>query len=149
MDNIARGMFGYLFLISIVRLVGKRLGAQITPFDTVIIFFLGGTVLTPVLGDERSITSAMATAAGVAMMYVLVGWLKLNPNWARFFDGTPMMLKTSDQWEREVLTKLRLNENDVMAAARAVGLTSLEQVNYAVLERNGQISVISMKDETR
>lgn len=145
MDNVGRGMFGYLFLIVIVRLVGKRLGAQITPFDTVIIFFLGGTMLTPVLGDERSIASAMATAAGIAMMYVLVGWLKLNPNWARLFDGTPLMLRTARTWDRETLTKLRLNENDVMAAARASGLSTLEQIDYAILERNGQVSVISLK----
>jgi uncharacterized membrane protein YcaP (DUF421 family) len=148
MDNILRGVFGYLFLIAVVRVVGKRLGTQITPFDTVIIFFLGGTMLTPVLGDERSIASAIATAAGISLAYVLVGWLKLAPNWARFFDGTPMMLLTTHEWEHEVLTKLRLNENDVMAAARATGLSTLDQIHYAILERNGQISVISLKDSS-
>ncbi len=143
MDNVFRGMFGYLFLITAVRLVGRRLGTQLTPFDTVVIFFLGGTVLGPVLGDELSTTSAMAAAAGIAMMYVMVGWLKqVSKRCAKLFDGTPLPLLEAGSWRTEALTKLRLDHQDVMAAARAKGLSTLEQIDYAILERNGFISVV-------
>ncbi len=49
--------------------------------------------------------------------------------------------------EQEVLTRLHLNKNDVMAAARVSGLSTLQQVHDAILERNGQITVIPLKDE--
>jgi len=145
-DNVFRGMFGYLFLITAVRLVGRRLGTQLTPFDTVVIFFLGGTVLGPVLGDERSTVSAMASAAGIAMMFVLVGWLKQKSSrWAKFFDGTPLTMIEKDKWQSESMRKLRLDHNDVMAAARSQGIKSLDQIDYAILERNGLITVIRLQ----
>ncbi len=143
MNSVFRGMAGYLFLILAVRFTGKRLGTQITPFDTVIIFFLGGVVLGPVLGDELSMVSAVDAAAGVALMYVLVGWLKqYSKRCAVFFDGTPLLLIESGRWTPEIVRNMGLSHADVMAAARSVGLRTLDQVDYAVLERNGQISVI-------
>ena len=143
MVNVFRGMIGYLFLILAVRLTGKRLGTQITPFDTVIIFFLGGTVMAPVLGDELSMTSAFTVVVGVALMYVLVGWLKQrSKKAATFLDGTPLLLVESGSWTPEVLAKMSIAHADVMAAARTIGLSTLDQIDYAVLERNGQISVI-------
>ena len=148
MVNVFRGMIGYLFLILAVRLTGKRLGTQITPFDTVIIFFLGGTVMAPVLGDELSMSSAFTVVMGVALMYVLVGWLKQrSKKAATFLDGTPLLLVESGSWTPEVLTRMSISHADVMAAARASGLRTLDQVDYAILERNGGISIIKKESK--
>ena len=145
MNNVLRGMLGYLMLVVLVRLTGKRLGSQITPFDTVIIFFLGGAVLTPTIADERSTTSAVMTAAGVALMFVLVGWLKQkSTRWANFFDGTPLTLLEKGNLQSTVLNGMGLSETDVMAAARAKGLSTLDEIDYAILERNGQISIVQL-----
>ena len=46
---IARAAFGYLFLVLIVRIVGRRPGKQLTPFEFVLIFYLGGLMLTGML----------------------------------------------------------------------------------------------------
>ncbi len=46
---IARAAFGYLFLVLIVRIVGRRPGKQLTPFEFVLIFYLGGLTLTGML----------------------------------------------------------------------------------------------------
>ncbi len=46
-----RGIFGYLFLVLMVRIAGRRPGKQMAPFEFVLIFFMGGLTLTPMVGD--------------------------------------------------------------------------------------------------
>ena len=54
MAAIFRAAFGYCFLVFMVRIAGRRPGKQITPFEFVLIFFIGGVTLTPMVGDDRS-----------------------------------------------------------------------------------------------
>ncbi len=58
-----------------------------------------------------------------------------------------MVLLNKGQWETETLKKMRIQDDDVMAMARDQGLKSLEEIKYAVLERNGQISIIPAKKD--
>lgn len=59
MAAVLRAFFGYLFLVVIVRIVGRRPGKQMTPFEFVLIFFIGGLALTAIVGDEVSFTNAL------------------------------------------------------------------------------------------
>ena len=52
------------------------------------------------------------------------------------------MLLKDGKWQTEVMKKMRLDDGDVMAAARAKGVKTLDQIKYAILERNGAISII-------
>ena len=54
-----RAFVGYFFLVFIVRIVGRRPGKQLTPFEFVLIFFIGGLALTAMVGDEASLTNAI------------------------------------------------------------------------------------------
>jgi len=56
--------------------------------------------------------------------------------------GLPLVVLQNGQWQREVMRKMRLQEADVMAAARAQGLRTMDQIKYAILERQGGISII-------
>jgi uncharacterized membrane protein YcaP (DUF421 family) len=57
--TVLRAVFGYLFLVLMVRIVGRRPGKQLTPFEFVLIFYLGGLTLTGMVGDEVSLTNAV------------------------------------------------------------------------------------------
>jgi uncharacterized membrane protein YcaP (DUF421 family) len=95
------------------------------------------------VGDEASLTNAMVQIATVALLhYALVLLRRKSPVFARAVDGTPLVLLSNGRWHTETLRRMRILDEDVMTAARDKGLTTLDQVKYAILERNGEISII-------
>jgi uncharacterized membrane protein YcaP (DUF421 family) len=136
-------MFGYCFLVFMVRIVGRRPGKQMTPFEFVLVFFLGGLTLTGMVADDRSFTNALCQIMTVALMHYAIAWLRQrSPAFGRVADGTPLVLLEKGQWHTETMSKMRIQDDDVMAAARDKGLERLDQIEYAVLERNGEISIV-------
>lgn len=147
MGAILRGIFGYCFLILMVRIVGRRPGKQMTPFEFVLIFFMGGVTLTPMVGDDESISNAFLTIMAIGLTHYLIAWLKQRSPWVgRIVDGTPLILLKDNHWQTEMMERMGIQDDDVMAMARDKGLKSLDQIEYAFLERNGEISIIP-KDE--
>jgi uncharacterized membrane protein YcaP (DUF421 family) len=147
MGGVLRGIFGYCFLIFIVRIVGRRPGKQLTPFEFILIFFMGGVTLTPMVGVDRSITNAVVTIMSIALTHFLIAWLRSRfPAFGRVVDGTPLVLLEKGKWHTQTLVKMRMTDDDVMAYARDQGLERLDQIEYAILERNGEISVIPVSE---
>jgi uncharacterized membrane protein YcaP (DUF421 family) len=148
MAAVLRAWFFYFFLVFLTRVVGRRPGRQLTPFEFVLIFFLGGLALTAMVGNEASFTNAvieiMAVAAGHAVLTLVRG---ASPRVARWVDGTPLVLLEGHQWRKQTLIRKRIQDDDVMAAARDQGLASLEQIDMAVLERNGELSILPAKEQ--
>lgn len=143
MGGVLRGVFGYCFLVLISRTAGRRPGKQITPFEFVFIFFIGGVTLTPMVGNDRSLTNALCIITSIAVTHFVIAWLKQrSPVFARLVDGTPLVLLKKGEWQVETMKKMRLQDDDVMAMARDNGLERLDQIEYAFLERNGEISII-------
>jgi uncharacterized membrane protein YcaP (DUF421 family) len=143
MAAVLRALFGYFFLVFMVRIVGRRPGKQMTPFEFVLVFFLGGLTLTAMVGDEESFTNALCQIITVACAHYSIVWLRSKSSRvARVFDGMPLILLDRGRWRTSTLVEQRIQDDDVMAAARDQGLETLQQIEYAVLERNGQISVI-------
>ncbi|MBV9760210.1 MAG: DUF421 domain-containing protein [Acidobacteriaceae bacterium] len=143
MAAVLRALFGYCFLIFMVRIAGRRPGKQITPFEFVLIFFIGGVTLTPMVGDDRSLSNALCIIMTIGITHSLIAWLKQRfPAFGRVVDGTPLLLLAKGEWQVETMRRMRLQDDDVMALARDQGLQTLEEIDYAVLERNGEISII-------
>jgi len=141
-------VFFYLFLVFIVRIVGRRPGKQITPFEFVLVFFMGGLALTAIVGDDASLTNALIEIITVACAHYGVAWLRSKSNrTARLFDGTPLMLLENGNWRSNTLSNMGIQDDDVMATARDQGIATLEQIDQAILERNGQISIIQKEEE--
>jgi uncharacterized membrane protein YcaP (DUF421 family) len=146
MAAVIRAIFGYCFLVLMVRIVGRRPGKQMTPFEFVLIFFIGGLTLTQMVADDKSLTNAICQIVTVALMHYALTWLRSrSPRFASAADGTPLLLMERGRWRKTTLKQMRIADDDVMAAARDQGLARLDQVEYAVLERNGEISVIPAK----
>ena len=141
--TILRAAFGYCFLIFIVRIVGRRPGKQMTPFEFVLIFYLGGLTLTGMVGDEVSMTNAVCQILTIALCHYGIAWARSrNPRFARILDGTSLILMEGGRWRSHTMSHVRIQDDDVMAMARDQGLKTLEQIDTATLERNGEISIL-------
>jgi uncharacterized membrane protein YcaP (DUF421 family) len=143
MASVLRAVFGYAFLVFMVRVVGRRPGKQMTPFEFVLIFFIGGLTLTFVVGDEASFTNALGQIMTIAVFHFLISWARSrSSSFARVTDGTPLVLLEKGKWRPNAMKGMRIADDDVMAAARDKEIKAMDEIEYAILERNGEISII-------
>jgi uncharacterized membrane protein YcaP (DUF421 family) len=144
--TIARALFGYLFLVFIVRIVGRRPGKQLTPFEFVLVFFLGGLTLTGMVGTEASLTNALCQIIAVALMHALLTLVRSRSEWwTKVLDGTALIVMEGGYWRSRTMLKMRVADDDVMAMARDKGLRKLSDIDTVVLERHGGMSVLPKK----
>ena len=148
MAAVLRAFFGYIFLVLMVRLVGRRPGKQLTPFEFVLIFFIGGLALTAIVGDDASFTNAIGQIMAIACAHYAVTLLRArSPRFARIVDGTPLILLEHGHWRSHTLSKSAIQDDDVAASARDQGIKTLEEIDTAILERNGEISISKLKSD--
>ncbi len=148
MAAIFRAALAYFLLVFMVRIVGRRPGKQMNPFEFVLIFFIGGLALTFTVADDRSLTNAFTQIMTIGLAhYVLVVVRQRFPRAARLLDGTPLVLLANGEWHTEVMRGMLIDPDDVMTSARDKGIASLDSIAYAVLERNGEITIVRKTEQ--
>jgi len=146
MYTIIHAILGYLFLLLTIRVLSRRPGGQLTPFEFVIVFLVGGVIILSTTGNDRSETNTVCAVLTIGLMHRSVSGLKQRfPKLGAWIDGTPLVLLKDGQWQEEVMKRMRIQDTDVMAAGRLKSAKSLSEIKYAVLERNGGISIIKAK----
>lgn len=147
--TVLRAAFGYLFLVLLTRIVGRRPGKQLTPFEFVLIFYLGGLTLTGMVGTEMSLSNAICQIFTIALCHYALTWLRLRSDLAmRLLDGSPLFLLLNGKWRSATLSQMHLQDDDVMDVAREEGVRDLSSIRAAVLEVFGQISIIRAEDKS-
>ena len=95
------------------------------------------------VADDRSLVNALCQILAVASAhYAIITLKKYSATFGRLVDGTPLVLLRRGEWDLETMKNMRMQDEDVMTAAREKGLELLDQIEYAILERNGEISII-------
>jgi uncharacterized membrane protein YcaP (DUF421 family) len=148
MHTIFHAIVGYWFLLLTVRVLSRRPGAQMTPFEFVLIILIGGVIILTTVGDDHSETNAVCAVITVGLMHRLVSLLKQHfPRFGLLVDGTPLVLIKNGELQTEVMRKMRIQDTDIIAAGRGKGVRTLDEIKYAVLERIGSISIIKKEGE--
>lgn len=143
MYTIIHAIFGYLFLLLTIRVLSRRPGAQLTPFEFVIVFLIGGIIILTTTGNDRSVTNTVCAVLTIGLMHRLVSWLKLRyRTLGSLIDGTPLVLLKDGEWQMDTMNRMRVQDTDVMASGRLKGVKDLQSIKYAILERDGSISII-------
>ncbi len=143
MYTIVHAIIGYFFLLLAVRILSRRPEAQMTLFEFVIVFLLGGIIILSTVGNDRSETNSVCAVLTVGLMHRLVSALKQRFPWVQaVVDGKPLVLLKDGQWQTQAMGRMRIQDTDVMAAGRQKGIRNLNEIKYAVLERNGAITII-------
>jgi uncharacterized membrane protein YcaP (DUF421 family) len=144
METVIKAAVVYLFLLLMLRIAGKRTLAQITTFDFVLLLIISEAVQQAMIGDDNSITNAFLLVVTLIGLNVLFSEIKLRWKGAEgALDGAPLLIVEHGRPKEDLMRKERVDVDDVLDAAREHhGLERLEQVKFAVLERNGQISIV-------
>ncbi len=143
MDTVLKAAAAYLVVLFAMRLIGRRTASQAAPLDMVVLFLFGGMTTAAILGQDRSFTAAMTGLFTVGLMHVLVSWLKLkSATFERIVDGTPIVVFEDGRWSEDHMRKLRMQEADIRTAMRQQGMIDMDDMRYAIIERDGTISII-------
>lgn len=144
MDAILRGATVYVLLLLIFRIAGRRTLAQMTSFDFVLLLIISEATQNAMIGDDYSITNGMLVILTLIGFDILLSHVKRwSPAAETWLDGKPTILVDHGRPLREIMKRARINESDVLTAAREKhGLERLEQIKYAVMETSGGISII-------
>jgi uncharacterized membrane protein YcaP (DUF421 family) len=143
MSTILRAVYAYLFLLLVLRLIGRRAIMQNSPFELILIFLFGGTMIQAVVGEDRSLVNASLAVMTIGLMHAGVAWLKFRSTaFRKVIEGTAIVLQRRGEWNEVALRRSRLQMDDIMAAARQKGIQHPEDIEYVLFERSGTITII-------
>ena len=144
MDTVIRTACVYAFLLVVFRLAGRRTFSQMTTFDLVVVLIISETTQNALSRDDQSMTGAFLGILTLLLLDVGLALLKVrSASLERWFDGLPTIVVREGKPDPLLMKKSRVDENDVLAAAReSHGLSALSEVRFAVLEPNGKLSII-------
>jgi uncharacterized membrane protein YcaP (DUF421 family) len=147
LEQILRTIAIYAFLMVVFRLSGKRTLKDVTVFDFILLLVLSEGVQQALTSDDFSTVNAWVIIATFVSLDIAMSLLKRRFRWLdRILDGEPLIIVRDGVPLRKRMAKERIDIDEVMEAARQNGLESLAQIKYAVLERNGAISIIQAAD---
>lgn len=140
---IVRGIIGFFSLLIFARILGKQQISQLTFFEYVLGITIGSISAT--LTTELS-SRAWVHFVGLVVWTVAVLILQLiSENWryaAKYIDGEPVIVVMNGEIMEDAMKKLRYRASDLMEQLREKGVFDLNQVEFAVLETNGKLSVL-------
>ncbi len=144
MDAVLRALVVYFVLLIIFRIAGNRTLAQMTSFDLILLLIISETIQQALVGSDQSITHAFLLVLTLVGAAVLLSLLKQKSRrLERLLEGAPVVVIEKGQEHQERMDKMRVDAADIMESARQQeGLRRLDDIDYAVVERNGEITVI-------
>jgi uncharacterized membrane protein YcaP (DUF421 family) len=148
MDAVLRGLSVYIFLLIIFRISGKRSLGQVTSFDFVLLLIIAETTQQALLGDDYSLTKAFLLIGTLFGVDIGLSLLKQrSAKLDQLLEGAPLVIVEDGKPLKDRMDKARVDEKDVLHAARELqGLERMEQIKYAVLECNGDITVVPKQE---
>lgn len=143
MDLVLRATVIFVFVFLITRIVGRRELGSTEPFDLILLVVLGDLIQQGVTQSDNSLTGAMLVISTLALLTVAVSFVSLRIKRLRpILDGEPLILVEDGKPNTQNLKRQRLQLSEVLSEARIQQVTRLTDIQWAILESSGQISII-------
>jgi uncharacterized membrane protein YcaP (DUF421 family) len=144
MESVLRAVIIYFFLLFIFRVSGRRTLAQITDFDLILLLIISEAAQQGLVGENFSLTNAFLVIITLALLDIILSLITVrSPFIAKVVSGVPMVVVENGRPLKDRMRWARIDDSDVLNAARERhGILRMDEIEYAVLERNGGISII-------
>jgi uncharacterized membrane protein YcaP (DUF421 family) len=140
-EKILRTVIIYAALIIGLRLAGKRELAQLNPFDLVVLLTISNTVQNAIIGDDNSVTGGVIGVATLLLLnYVVVRFVYSNRRIEKLVEGEEELLVSRGKINQKNLRRETITLAELEIAAHRQGISSLADVEKAVLEPGGGVS---------
>jgi len=140
-EKVVRPVLVYLLLVFALKKAGKRVLAQLNPFDFVVLLTLSNTVQNAIIGNDTSLLGGVIGAAALlGINAVLVRFFYRGPEMTQIASGDrDICLIAGGQLQEDAMRRLQINAGELTAKAHERGFDSLDEVENAVLYPNGTI----------
>lgn len=141
---IIRSAVVYLFIFLILRLAGKRTLSEMTTFDLILVLIISEATQQALIDDDHSITGAALVITTLVFIDILVSLItSKSKTMDKLINGIAVIIVEDGKPLRDRMKKSRVQMDDVLEAARRThGLESLDEIKYAIIEKDGSISII-------
>jgi uncharacterized membrane protein YcaP (DUF421 family) len=144
LDIVLRSVVVYLFIVLAIRLFGKKELAQLSVVDLVFILLISNAVQNAMVGPDSSLLGGIIAAGSLFVVnFILKHYLYRNKKFNRFLQGHPVMLIHNGIALTENCKRQDITIDELESAIREHGVEKIEDVNLAVLEMDGNISILS------
>jgi len=134
----------YLFIIIAIRLFGKKELAQLSIIDLAFILLISNSVQNAMVGSDSSLAGGLVAATSLFIINYLFKYLLFRfPKLSNIVQGTDLMLIYKGQLNESNMAKARITREEILEAVREHGVSEIREVDLAVLETDGNISIIS------
>jgi uncharacterized membrane protein YcaP (DUF421 family) len=143
MDIALRALFLYAFIVFVMRVLGRRELSSLTAVDLVLLIVLGDAIQQGLTQDDYSVTGAVIAVSTIGALQVGSSYLAFRSKRARkVIEGGPILVIQDGELLENNLKRERLTEDDVAEEMRMQQIGSFDEVQWAILETNGQISFV-------
>jgi uncharacterized membrane protein YcaP (DUF421 family) len=143
MDIVLRAAVAYVFILFLLRVVGRRELSSMEPSDLVLLVVIGDLIQNGVTQSDYSLTGVVLAVTTFGLLAVGTSYLVFRSRRAQsMIEGEPLIIVQDGEPIERNLRGERLTLSEVMEQARQHEIESLGEVKWAVLETTGQISFI-------
>jgi uncharacterized membrane protein YcaP (DUF421 family) len=147
MDLVIRAVAIYILVFAFTRIVGRRELSTLQPFDLILLVVIGDLVQSGVTQNDLSVTGVVLVITTIGLLQVFTSYLGFRfRRVRRMLQGEPIVLVHAGEVFEQNLRRERLDVDDLAEKARLNGISAIEDVQWAVLENNGDISFIKKAD---
>ena len=146
---VIRSVVVYLFIVIAIRLFGKKEIAQLSVIDLVFILLISNSVQNAMVGPSTSLEGGLIAAAALFLVnFILKNVLYRSKKASELIQGHAIMLVYSGKIVTQNLDRSKISLDELEAAIREHGIKDVKDVDLAVLEVDGNISVLSNREYT-
>lgn len=136
----------YVFVLIVVRLLGKRTVGDITPFDLIVAFIISEVVDEPIFGDV-SLVQGLLPIAVVAVLHYINSFLSYrSPTIERITGGGPTVLVRNGKKDQRAIAAERISDQELQSMLHEQEIDKLEEVKQATLETSGKLSILKTEE---
>ncbi len=133
----------YIFLIIGLRLLGKRELGQMTVYDLVLIVVIANSVQNAMVGSDTTLAGGLVAAITLLIINRFFTWLLIrHPEFRHMMLGVPVLVVRDGHFLYDAMRKEGITREHILAAMREHSIGSLDQIQMAVLEVDGSISIV-------
>jgi uncharacterized membrane protein YcaP (DUF421 family) len=143
MDIVLRATVMFAVLVVLLRLLGKRELAEVSPFELVVLVVLGDLIQQGITHNDFSLSGATLAIVTFAFWSLVLSWVSYKWRAAeKVLEGTPLVLVQDGKLLEKNLKHDRLTKAEVESEMRNSGISHIEDVAWAILEPQGKLSFI-------
>ena len=141
---LLRTVIFYFFILLLYRIMGKREVGQLGIIDLIVSILIADLVVISIENYNKSMLYTLIPISILAILQLILAFISLKkPKIRNFLDGNPSVIIKDGKINYKEMVKQKYNLDDLLVQIREKGYRSIEEIEYAILENNGTLSVFN------